>query len=201
MLASPLLFAPIRKAKKTSHHRIFIGAAPSFVVLTSSSDPNNYPPDDGNTSAQSNDVKKQRSIARAGGRRQRTEKQKPNNQDATVFLPLLRQWALPLCLLAIVMRLLFSLFGGNNSSSNPNVVYYSRSVYQSTTYTGDGNIETKRKESFQSNIPRLVEQSKDYAQKQQNNGADFGGRSYLDLIDEDLEDLNEEIDSLMFEKW
>ena len=58
------------------------------------------------------------------------------------------------------------------------MVYYSQSVYQSTTYTQDGDVETKRKEIVQSNanVPSLLE-------KYGNDGID---------IDTD-EELNNEI--------
>lgn len=82
------------------------------------------------------------------------------------------------------------MFGGND------VVYYSSSVYQSTTYSQDGNVETIRKENFQSNVPGLIEKAKDYSQEQ--NGGD---ERYLDSIDEELMDLEDEIGSLFFNKW
>ena len=85
------------------------------------------------------------------------------------------------------------MFGG--SAGNPHVFYYSRSVYESTRYTKDGNIERTRRKNFQSNIPELVEQDKEYTQEQ--NGHGVGGKSYFNIIDGDFED---KIDSLLFGK-
>jgi len=84
------------------------------------------------------------------------------------------------------------MFGGG--SYGPNVVYYSRSVYQSTTYTQDGNVETARKENFQSNIPELVKRS----QQQNANDGGIDGRGFFDILDQDMED---EIDALLYQKW
>ena len=132
-----------------------------------------------------NKSKKQYTVARAGGRRPRSQKQtnipKTNNGNDNIFA-LFRQWALPLLCLTAILRLVFGMFGSTNS--NPTVVYYSRSVYQSTTYTQDGNVETKRKESFQSNVPSLVE-------KYGNDGTD------IDIGDE----LDDRIDNMLFGKW
>ena len=100
-----------------------------------------------------------------------------------------RQVALPLCLLALLLRFLFGMFGG--SASNPNVVYYSRSTYQSTTYAPDGKVETTRKEDFRSNIPGLVDYRKDGNEN----------KYYIDSIDEDLSDLEDGMDALLFRKW
>ncbi len=84
------------------------------------------------------------------------------------------------------------LFGGG--SNDPNMVYYSRSVYQSTTYTRDGNVETTRRENFQSNIPELVKQS----QKKYNNDEGIESRGLFDIIDKEMDD---EMDSLLYQKW
>ncbi len=98
-------------------------------------------------------------VARAGGRRPRTDKVS-KEPDKNRFFQLIRDFALPLCLLTVILRFLLSMFGG--SASNPAVVYYSHSVYQSTSYTKDGNIERTMRENFRSNIPGLVEQTKEY---------------------------------------
>ena len=84
------------------------------------------------------------------------------------------------------------LFGGG--SNDTNMVYYSRSVYQSTTYTRDGNVETTRRENFQSNIPELVKQS----QKKYNNDEGIESRGLFDIIDKEMDD---EMDSLLYQKW
>lgn len=113
--------------------------------------------DDGifNTSAQDASRSK-RSIARAGGRKQKVNNPPPKVHTDNGVLSLLKQWAVPLLFIFLLMKFLF---GGLFASSN-NYVYYSRSVYQSTTYMRDGNVETRRKETFQSNVPGLVDRSK-----------------------------------------
>ena len=133
--------------------------------------------DDDSSAYEEDKSKKQYTVARAGGRRPRSQKQTDNNPKIALF----RQWALPLLCMIAILRLLFGvMFGSTNS--NPNVVYYSRSVYQSTTYNQDGNIETKRKESVQSNVPSLIE-------KYGNDGIDID------------KELNNEIDTFLFGKW
>jgi hypothetical protein len=97
-----------------------------------------------------------RSIARAGGRKQKVNNPPPKVNTDNGVLSLLKQWAVPLLFIFLLMKFLF---GGLFASSN-NYVYYSRSVYQSTTYMRDGNVETRRKETFQSNVPGLVDRSK-----------------------------------------
>ena len=79
----------------------------------------------------------------------------------------------------------------------PNVVYYSSSYYSSTTYNKDGNIETTRKSEFKSNIPNLVEKSKEYSQSQ------LEERNYRDdSITIDIRDeLEDEINSFLYQKW
>ncbi|KAL9182009.1 hypothetical protein ACHAXT_012352 [Thalassiosira profunda] len=101
----------------------------------------------------------------------------------------LRQWALPVCLLAVTLKLLSSIFGG----SNPSVMYYSYSSYSTTKYNGDGKVETTRKEDFQSNIPGLGDKV---------NARQSGERYYLDSTEEDVGDyLEDEVDSFMLDKW
>ena len=100
----------------------------------------------------------------------------------------------------VFFRLLFfgNLFGG----SSPNVVYYSSSVYQSTTYKADGNVETSRKESFESNIPGLVEKKAGRESSQRNDNRAIRG-SYYDIdsaIEDELMDVEEEINTI-FGKW
>jgi hypothetical protein len=153
-----------------------------------------------NFDEQTNSTNKEKyTVARAGGRRPRTDpkskqpdatKEKPENG----ILSLIRDFALPLCVLTVILRFLFGMFGGNTGS--PNVVYYSRSIYQSTTYTKDGNIERIRREKFQSNIPELVQQSTEY--KQERNSRDVDDESYFNIIDGEFDD---DIDSQIFRKW
>jgi hypothetical protein len=137
-------------------------------------------------------VKSKTTVARAGGRRPKTTSSKSNNSENNGFIAAVRQWALPLLALTLFLKFLLGMVGGG--SYGPNVVYYSRSVYQSTTYTRDGNVETTRKENFQSNIPELVKRS------QQKNNIDGGidSRGFFDILDQDMED---EIDALLYQKW
>ena len=138
------------------------------------------------------------STARIGGRR--AKKQKVKKDDNTNDGPLsvfIRQVGVPILLLTLFLRLLFgNLFGGGS-----NVVYYSSTVYQSTTYSRDGNIETKRKESFESNIPGLVERAKERSQGYDNTKSALR-ESYYDInaIEEELLDAEDEISSI-FGKW
>mmetsp|Transcript_15770 Transcript_15770/g.30213 ORF Transcript_15770/g.30213 Transcript_15770/m.30213 type:complete len:262 (-) Transcript_15770:597-1382(-) len=167
----------------------------------------NPPPSESNEMIFNNESKSRRkySVARAGGR-------KANNFIRTDVLPkvdktekglvaLLSQWAVPLVVLSLLLRFLFGgIFAG---ASNSNVVYYSRSVYQSTTYSKDGNAETIRKESFQSNMPGLKERMEETTRK---NGIENMGQrsksSYLDTnVDDELADLEDEIDTLLFRGW
>jgi hypothetical protein len=92
----------------------------------------------------------------------------------------------------LFLRLLFgNLFGGSN------VVYYSSTVY-STTYSRDGNIETKTKESFESNIPGLVERAKE--ERSQGNNAMRGSYYDINSIEDELLDVEDEINSI-YGKW
>ena len=138
------------------------------------------------------------STARLGGRR--VKKQKAKKVDTTntndgVFATI-RQIA-TIVLATLLLRFLFgNIFGGSG-----NVVYYSSSVYQSTTYSIDGKTETKRKESFESNIPGLVERAKERSQGNNGNGATRG--SYYDIdsdIEDELLDVEDEINSI-FGQW
>ena len=140
------------------------------------------------------------SVARVGGRKSKknhqTRKDTSKNTSNGVFATI-RQLALPIVLATVFFRLLFgNLFGG----ASPNVVYYSSSVYQSTTYKADGNVETSRKESFESNIPGLVEKARESSQRNDNRAI---RGSYYDIdsaIEDELMDVEEEINSI-FGKW
>ena len=177
---------------------------PSISLLAASSDGNNQ--GDGgepSTDANTNPARKKISVARAGGRKRKGgRKQKPKSvtkdaEDSGGIFSTIQQLLLPLFLVSLILKLLFGfLFGGN---SNPNVVYYSSSVYQSTTYTRDGNVETTRKESFNSNIPGFVENARESSQRGfRDSDSD---NYYLDSIEDDLADLEDEIDSSLFGKW
>lgn len=138
------------------------------------------------------------STARVGGRR--TKKQKIKREDNITKndgpLAFIRQIAIPFILVALFLRLLFgNLFGGSN------VVYYSSTVYQSTTYSRDGNIETRTKESFKSNIPGLVEERANERSQGRNDNSVVRGSYYdFDSIEDELLDAEEEINSI-FGKW
>lgn len=131
----------------------------------------------GSNGPNSDDVfRSKRSVARAGGRKPKVNNPPPvPNKKEVGVLTFLRQWTVPLLLSAFLLRFVF----GGLFPSSGNYVYYSRSVYQSITYARDGNVETKRKESFQSNIPGLVERSRE------------GGG--MISIDDELADFEDEI--------
>eukprot|EP00956_Cyclotella_meneghiniana_P017995 scaffold29754_cov67-Cyclotella_meneghiniana.AAC.2 len=127
-----------------------------------------------------------KTIARVGGRKPKVNKSPRDSSSSNRIGDIFRQWALPLFFSALVMRFLF---GGIFSSSSNYVYYYSRSVYQSTTYSRDGNVETKRKETFQSNVPGLVERSRDV------------GKNVIS-IDDEMSDLENEIfDAFNIKSW
>lgn len=131
------------------------------------------------------------SVSRMGGRRgkgkhpdlQGIKSGESENNDVWSFARL----GVSLALAFLILRsLLGGLFG--------NTVYYSTSVYQSVTYSSDGKVETTTKESFSSNIPGLVERSR----------SDGKGSVEIEsnqMIDEEVLDLIEEVDSLLFQKW
>ena len=133
-------------------------------------------------------------VARAGGRRREPKPPHIYTKKDTIF-SFLRRWTLPLILLFVIFRLLSGiiLFGG----STPNVVYYSSSYYSSTTYNKDGNVETTRKSEFKSNIPNLVEKSKEYSQSQQEERNYRDDSVTIDIRDE----LEDEINSFLYQKW
>ena len=93
------------------------------------------------------------------------------------------------------MSIIFRLLSG--SGGTPNVVYYSSSYYSSTTYNKDGNVETTRKSEFKSNIPNLVEKSKEYSQSQQEERNYRDDSVTIDIRDE----LEDEINSFLYQKW
>mmetsp|Transcript_14297 Transcript_14297/g.23304 ORF Transcript_14297/g.23304 Transcript_14297/m.23304 type:complete len:188 (-) Transcript_14297:2266-2829(-) len=136
--------------------------------------------------------------SRIGGRRAKKPKvkkeEKITNNDGPFAL--IRQVGIPILLVTLFLRLLFgNLFGGGS-----NVVYYSSTVYQSTTYSRDGNIETKRKESFESNIPGLVERAKERSQGNNDNSALRGSYYDTNAFKEELLDAEDEINSI-FREW
>mmetsp|Transcript_23472 Transcript_23472/g.42391 ORF Transcript_23472/g.42391 Transcript_23472/m.42391 type:complete len:283 (-) Transcript_23472:2349-3197(-) len=191
--------------KKNSPQKKNISGYESHLTALSGQNPEDNPSSeegDQNTDAPTQANRKY-TMARAGGRRPRTHSKSRNNNtentksgdDGGIFSVIRRQ-ALPFFLLAVIVKLLQGIFGGNDTS-NPNVVYYSSSVYQSTTYSRDRNVETTRKENFQSNIPGLVEKAKDYSK----NEKEMGDNRYMKSIDEELVDLEDEMDSFLFQKW
>ena len=155
---------------------------------------------DDDSPANNEEASQKYSVARVGGRKTKKnhqiKKDTSKNTNSGVFATI-RQLALPILLATVFFRLLF----GNLFGSSPNVVYYSSSVYQSTTYKADGNVETSRKESFESNIPGLVEKARRENSQRNDNRAIRG--SYYDIdsaIEDELMDVEEEINSI-FGKW
>lgn len=134
------------------------------------------------------------SVGRAGGRKPRPRRvtKEVRTGDEGSLISAFRKYAIPLIIAAFIIKLLLGIFGGN---SNPGVVYYSRSVYESRTYTQDGNVKTTRKEDFQSNIPELVKQAREYSQNQN------GGGSSIDSADEELIEIEKAMDSFLLQKW
>jgi hypothetical protein len=84
-------------------------------------------------------------------------------------------WALEILAFTIILRSFFvgSASDGTTSSTNPNFMYYQSTVIERRVIGSNGDIETSRKESFQSNIPDLVREQ----QKQRSS------QSTLDLDD------------------
>ena len=94
-------------------------------------------------------------------------------------------------MLAALKFLLDGLGGGDGG-----VVYYSSRVYQSTTYSRDGRVETTRKEDFRSNVPGLAERARESSRER-----DGGDARYFDETDEELRDVEEAIGSALFREW
>ena len=128
---------------------------------------------------------KKNTVARAGGRRPRGDSKRDRKEKNNDIFSVFRQWAIPLVLLVLFLRFIFGIFG---STSNSNIVYYSRSVYQSTTYSEDGNVRTTTKENFQSNMPALVEQYSQQGYRGEDADEDI---SYIDKEIDVISKLNE----------
>eukprot|EP00984_Skeletonema_dohrnii_P024369 scaffold13485_cov110-Skeletonema_dohrnii-CCMP3373.AAC.2 len=175
-----LAFTTPRVCRSMHHHKVNRHAVVGVPALLASASNQNEPGS-------------KKSTARIGGRR--AKKQKAEKEDKITNdgpFAIIRQLAIPIVLVTLFLRLLFgNLFGGSN------VVYYSSTVYQSTTYSRDGNIETKRKESFESNIPGLVERSKE---RSQGNSALRGSYYDINSIEDELLDVEDEINSI-YGKW
>ena len=101
---------------------------------------------------------------RAGGRKSKKNKvdkrrrQQQGRGNHTLW------WQIPAVLLSLLL-----LKGILFDSSDHSFVYYESSVYESRTYNSDGRVETSRKENFRSNIPSLVEQSRQQRNTENNN--------------------------------
>ena len=100
-----------------------------------------------------NDKSKGRSIGPLGGRRTKIRSPPTKKSDDNKTLT---WWSIPALLLSVLLVQGILSGGGNDS----NFVYYTSSVYESRVYNSDGKVETSRKESFQSNLPSLVEQQR-----------------------------------------
>ncbi len=196
LVASAFIPLGVRRSSGTAHSPLPLcrlsSSSPPPSNQSNQTDNNNISSKGENTSSEigANQTKNY-SVARAGGRRPRTTKSK--NPERNGFIAAVRQLALPLLTLTFILRSILWILGGG--SNDPNVVYYSRSVYQSTTYTRDGNVETTRRENFQSNIPELINQSQ---RKSSNEGGIDSSSRFFDIIEKDMED---EIDSLLYQKW
>lgn len=139
------------------------------------------------------------SAARVGGRRTKKHTIQTDKTNTTHGLfAIIRQLAIPILLVSIFLRLLF---GNLSGGTNPNVVYYSSRVYQSTTYSRDGNIETKRKESFESNIPGLVEKARERSQKSVNSATRGSYYNINSALEDVLIDVEDDINSIFGKKW
>jgi hypothetical protein len=194
MLLLPLVvsafFAPLQVTQRLGNAPY----APSSTRILSIS--NEAEDDKVDTNIDATIESKKYTMARAGGRRPRVDQTSRSNQLDVVkerIFSLIGDFGLPFLIMMVALRLIF---GGGGSTDNPNVVFYSRSVYQSTSYTNDGKVETTRKENFQSNVPELVKQAKVKENKQQLRGS-AEEKDFFNIIDENLED---EID-LIFGKW
>lgn len=194
MLLLPLVvsafFAPLQVTQRLGNAPY----APSSTRILSIS--NEAEDDKVDTNIDATIQSKKYTKARAGGRRPRVDQTSRSNQLDVVkerIFSLIGDFGLPFLIMMVALRLIF---GGGGSTDNPNVVFYSRSVYQSTSYTNDGKVETTRKENFQSNVPELVKQAKVKGNNQQLRGG-AEEKDFFNIIDENLED---EID-LIFGKW
>jgi hypothetical protein len=152
------------------------------TILSSSSNNGN----DSSTPISEDEAMSKKSVARTGGRKPRVVKKKSSDKETNIIATVLSQWAVPLIIGALLFRFLFGILF---PSTNSNYVYYSRSIYQTTTYSRDGNVETKRKETFQSNIPGLVKKSRDGSISRQNVESTIEDE-ILDVEDEILDAFN-----------
>lgn len=197
LVLMPLVVSAFFAPPQVTHR---ISNAPSSIrILSISNEAENQPSDADDkvdTNIDATIQSKKYTMARAGGRRPRFDQKSRSNQLDVVkemIFSLIGDFGLPFLIMIVALRLI--LFGGG-STDNPNVVYYSRSVYQSTSYTKDGKVETTRKENFQSNVPELVKQAKVKESKQQLKGG-AEEKYFFNIIDDNLENV---ID-LIFGKW
>ena len=194
MVLMPLVVSAFFAPPKVTHR-----IRPSSIrILSISNEAENQPSDADDkvdTNIDATIQSKKYTMARAGGRRPRFDQKSRSNQLDVVkerIFSLIGDFGLPFLIMTVALRLIF----GGGSTDNPNVVYYSRSVYQSSLYTKDGKVETTRKENFQSNVPELVKQAKVKGSKQQLKGG-AEEKDFFNIIDDNLEDG---ID-LIFGKW
>ena len=146
--------------------------------------------------------KKRSSFSRAGGRsrkRRRTKSDinKADRRDtsaSSIFSTIagMVKRAFPLLILLTLMKGLLSfLFSGMNS----NVVYYSRTVYESTSYDENGEIERFRKENVRSNVPSMI--SDKNLLRGSNRARSYVGDEglyYSNALDDELRSLDEEVE-------
>jgi hypothetical protein len=69
-------------------------------------------------------------------------------------------WLSPFVLPFLGLILTSVLIFGVNRATGPSFVFYESSVYESRSYNSERGIETIRRESFRSNIPGLVDATK-----------------------------------------
>lgn len=76
-----------------------------------------------------------------------------------------------------------------------NVVYYSRTVYESTSYDENGEIERFRKENVRSNVPSMI--SDENLLRGSNRARSYVGDEglyYSNALDDELRSLDEEVE-------
>jgi hypothetical protein len=104
-------------------------------------------------------TRKKISTGRAGGRvassSRRVKDARPTAGDSGSIVLSLGRLAIPLLAAWLFLQMLFGGIGGLISPGS--YVFYQSSVYESRVYTPDGKVETKREESFRSNVPSLLE--------------------------------------------
>ena len=155
---------------KICHENVIFGKHDrvSNAIVFMASDDGQKAVTDSSNSKNKDQYTKNRMLQRhIGGRRKNVRKSNTvsTNLKATMdnILSKHRKVLLWLASAAFLWIFFFSrLFGGTGAS--PNYVYYQSSVIERRVVGPDGNVETSRKESFQSNLPDLVRQQRQNSQ-------------------------------------